>query len=104
MMTTSRILRDLIGGHVTLGGSRSGGYGRASIKLLTDDDADRDTTEDDEDAPEGKLIVTLQSDVLLRDERGQFAVDPELLRQVLSRHLRQASRSELELEDAFLRY
>ncbi len=92
------ILEDLIGGYVTLGGSRSGGYGRAEIKLMTDDDSDWDATEDAEDAPEGKLIVTLQSDVLLRDERGQFAVDPELLRQMLGRHLR----VELELEDAFL--
>ena len=92
------ILEDLIGGYVTLGGSRSGGYGRAEIKLMTDDDSDWDATEDAQDAPEGKLIVTLQSDVLLRDERGQFAVDPELLRQMLGRHLR----VELELEDAFL--
>lgn len=92
------ILRDLIGGRVTLGGSRSGGYGRAEISLVTDDDSDWDAAEDAEDAPEGKLIVTLQSNVLLHDERGQFAVDPELLRQVLSRHLR----VELELEGAFL--
>src|SRR6266702_3008608 len=92
------ILEDLIGGYVTLGGSRSGGYGRAEIKLMTDEDSDWDATEDGQDAPEGKLIVTLQSDVLLRDERGQFAVDPELLRQMLGRHLR----VELELEYAFL--
>lgn len=91
-------LRALIGGRVTLGGSRSGGYGRAEISLIADDDSDRDATEDDEDAPEGKLIVTLQSNVLLRDARGQFAVDPELLRRVLGRHLR----VDLELKDAFL--
>ena len=91
-------LRALIGGHVTLGGSRSGGYGRARISLIDNDDANRDATEDAEEPPEGKLIVTLQSDVLLRDARGQFAVDPELLRQVLSKHLE----VELKLEDAFL--
>ncbi len=91
-------LRDLIEGRVTLGGSRSGGYGRAEISLMAEDDSDWDAAEDAEDAPEGKLIVTLQSDVLLRDARGQFAVDPELLRQVLGRHLG----VKLELEGAFL--
>jgi CRISPR-associated protein Csx10 len=92
-------LRALIGGQVMLGGSRSGGYGRAEISWLADDDSRRHRTEEEEDAPEGKLIVTLQSDVLLRDEKGQFAVDPELLRRVLSGHLG----VELELEDAFLK-
>ncbi|HZU70957.1 MAG TPA: hypothetical protein VFA09_27015 [Ktedonobacteraceae bacterium] len=83
----AKILQDLIGGYVTLGGSRSGGYGRAEIKLLTEDDSDQDATEDDEDIQEDKLIVTLQSDMLIRDVRGQFAVDSELLCQVLGRHL-----------------
>lgn len=92
-------LRALLGGYVTLGGSRSGGYGQASISLIDDDNAERGASEDDEEPPEGKLIVTLQSDVLLRDGSGQFAVDPELLRRVLSRYLR----VELELEDAFLK-
>jgi len=92
------VLRALIDGYVTLGGSRSGGYGRAEISLMADDDSDWDATEDAEKPPEGKLIVTLQSDVLLRDETGQFAVDPELLRQVLGRHLG----VELKLENAFL--
>jgi CRISPR-associated protein Csx10 len=92
------VLRTLIDGYVTLGGSRSGGYGRAKINLVADHDSDGDAAEDAEDVPEGKLIVTLQSNVLLRDTRGQFAVDPELLRRVLSRHLR----VDLEPEDAFL--
>ena len=91
-------LKALISGRVTLGGSRSGGYGWAEIGCIPDDESDRDATEDDEDGPEDRLIVTLQSDVLLRDERGQFAVDPELLRQVLGGHLK----VELKLEDAFL--
>jgi CRISPR-associated protein Csx10 len=45
------------------------------------------------------LIVTLQSNVLLRDERGQFAADPGLLRRVLGKHLG----VKLELKDAFLK-
>ncbi len=92
------VLRALIDGYVTLGGSRSGGYGQAKINLVTDLDSDRDAAEDAEDVPEDKLIVTLLCNVLLRDERGQFAVDPELLHKVLSRHLQ----VDLELEDAFL--
>jgi CRISPR-associated protein Csx10 len=97
--TLRNVMQDLTGGHVTIGGSRSGGYGRARISLIDNGDSNRDATEDAEDPPEGKLIVTLQSDVLLRDERGQFAVDPELLRRVLGRHLG----VELKLEDAFLK-
>jgi CRISPR-associated protein Csx10 len=97
--TLRKLLQDLTGGHVTLGGSRSGGYGRANISLIDNEGANRHAAEDEEDIPEGKLIVTLQSDVLLRDERGQFAVDPELLRRVLSKHLG----VELELKDAFLK-
>jgi len=68
-------------------------------KSTPGDASDCDAAEDaDEDELEDKLIVTLQSDVLLRDARGQFTVDPELLREVLGRHLR----VELEPEGAFL--
>jgi CRISPR-associated protein Csx10 len=92
------ILRPLIDGEVTLGGSRSGGYGRAELSYLPPDVARRVRAEDEE-PPEGKLIVTLHSDLLLRDERGQFAVDPKLLCRVLNRHLQ----VKLVLEDAFLK-
>ncbi len=92
-------LRDLIVGYVTLGGSRSGGYGRAKMSLVTDSHSDWDPIGDGDDLPRGKLIVTLQSTVLLRDERGQFAVDPELLGRVLGKHLQVGA---LKLESAFL--
>ncbi len=92
-------LRPLIDGQVTLGGSRSGGYGRAKLSYLSSGGERRSSTEDEEEPPEDKLIVTLHSDVLLRDERGQFAVDPELLRRVLKKHLQ----VDLILEDAFLK-
>lgn len=86
--------------HVSLGGSRSGGYGQAEISKVQvyDHDLEWHALDDSEDVPEGMLIVTLRSDVLLRDERGQFTVDPELVGRVLSRHLQ----VELKLEDAFL--
>jgi CRISPR-associated protein Csx10 len=93
-------LKDLISGRVTLGGSRSGGYGRAEIQVLpiTDNGSSSNVPGNAENVPEGKLIVTLQSDVLLRDERGQFSVDPQLLCRVMSGHLG----VELELDGAFL--
>lgn len=90
-------LRDLLSGYITLGGSRSGGYGRAEIKI-NDNDSSREADEDDEDGPADKLIVTLRSDALVRDERGQFAVDPELLCRVLGKRLK----VELQLKNAFL--
>ncbi len=93
-------LLPFIEGHVILGGSRSGGYGRAKICHVSihATDSDGDAMEDGEDLPENRLIVTLQSDVLVRDGHGQFAVDPELLCQVLGKHLQ----TQLVLEDAFL--
>lgn len=97
--TLRKLMQDVTRGHVRLGGSRSGGYGQASMSLIDDHNAHRDAVEDEEEPAEGKLIVTLQSDVLLRDERGQFAVDPELLCRVLSRH----AGVTLKLEDAFLK-
>ncbi len=86
---------------VSLGGARSGGYGQAEISQVQafDHEPEWDAPGADEDSPKGKLIVTLRSDVLLRDERGQFAVDPELVGRVLSRHLQVP---QLALEDAFL--
>lgn len=93
-------LLPLIEGRVTLGGSRSGGYGKAEISQVQEHnhDPERGALEASEDVLEDALIVTLRSDVLLRDARGQFAVDPELLRQVLSKHLQ----VNLVLNEAFL--
>lgn len=91
-------LRALLDGYVTIGGSRSGGYGRAKIRLLANSDSRQDETEDDRDLPEGVLIVTLQSNALLRDGRGQFTVDPKHISQVLSNHLGVP----LKLKGAFL--
>jgi len=96
------ILQDFIRGHILLGGSRSGGYGLAEISLSSDE-TDQDTDEHGQYGSNGRLIVTLQSDVLLRDEHGQFAVDPKLLGRVLSRYLSKSpGEVQLELEDAFL--
>jgi CRISPR-associated protein Csx10 len=82
-------LRPLLEGRVSLGGSRSGGYGQAEISHVQEHEHEPewDAPGAGEHAPPGKLIVTLRSDILLRDTRGQFAVDPDLFRQVLSKHL-----------------
>jgi CRISPR-associated protein Csx10 len=93
-----KIIQEVSNGHVTLGGSRSGGYGKARISLIDSSDADLSAVEDEEDEPEDTLIVTLHSNVLLRDARGQYAVDPKLLCRVLGEHLG----VELKLKDAFL--
>src|SRR5258707_3096735 len=81
------VLRALLGGHVTLGGSGSGGYGRAKICPFDDSDSNQDETEDAADPPEGILIATLQSNALLRDVRGQFTVDPNHVGKILGKHL-----------------
>src|SRR5712691_5182621 len=41
----AQTLRPFIDGHVTLGGSRSGGYGRAEIKLMDENVSDEDEPE-----------------------------------------------------------
>lgn len=48
---------------------------------------------------EGRLVVTLLSDVLVRDETGQITPDPEAFTAHLQRHLGVAR---LDLEEAFL--
>lgn len=103
-------LLPFIEGYASLGGARSSGYGRAEISQVQVHDPDSAEEEmDDEDElleesggdeamPTHMLIVTLQSDTLVRDARGQFAADPDLLCQVLSKHLQM----QLVLKDAFL--
>jgi len=99
----AKTLRLLLDGEVTLGGSRSGGYGRARLKFVKMKmpenwrevegrlNADVDNN--------NKLIITLLSDTLLRDSTGQFAVDPHVVTHALSQYLDVS----LDLECAFLR-
>ncbi|HEY1349210.1 MAG TPA: hypothetical protein VGF67_06265 [Ktedonobacteraceae bacterium] len=90
-------------GRVSLGGSRSGGYGQAEIsqvQVQVDEyDPQWDACGEGDDMQEGTLIVTLRSDLLVRDPSGQFVVDPDLVCQVLSKHLLV---EHLVLKDAFL--
>ena len=94
-------LLPFIKGYVSLGRSRSGGYGQAEISQVQvhDQEPEWDAPEENEDVPAGKLIVTLRSDVLVRDARGQFVVDAAWLGQLLSQLLQVET---LVPENAFL--
>jgi len=70
-------LLPLLAGEATLGGSRSGGYGRATFHDAKPAPATwREAGCELNPDADGKFIVTLLSDALLRDANGQFVVDP----------------------------
>lgn len=81
-----------------LGGSRSAGYGRVKIqnvKLIN-----KDWREADGEMKNlgNKLVVTFLSDVLLRDENGQFSADPMVVTDILKKKLN----LELDKEKIFM--
>jgi CRISPR-associated protein Csx10 len=81
-------LRACLTGHATLGGARSSGYGR--VRLQEVDERTSWSEAGDGHLPEahaGAMTVTFLSDALLRDEHGQFAVDPEVVTRALSAQL-----------------
>ncbi len=94
----NRIL-PLLAGEATLGGSRSGGYGRTSFHDAKVMDNWRETGNSFVADVDGKLIITLLSDALLRDDNGQFVVDPCAVTKALSQRLN----VQLRLQRAFLR-
>ncbi len=62
---------------VVMGGARNAGYGRVTISAVESSDA---WQEADEASPSGdKIVITLLSDVILRNEHGQHAADLESL-------------------------
>ena len=93
------LLRSLLKDELTLGGSRSGGYGQVLLHDVKELDTWRETGNPFVADVDGKLIVTLLSDALLRDENGQFAVDSCLVTQAMSERLGVP----LRLKCAFLR-
>lgn len=89
-------LISLLKGSVLLGGSRSGGYGKAELRCLTpneDQNTEDETTWREIGAPHnlnalpGKVIVTLLSDALLRDGSGQFVVDADVAEATMGERL-----------------
>ncbi len=97
----AELLLPLLEGGVLLGGSRTAGYGRAKIhdvKLAPEGwrEVDGELVVE----VDGKLIVTLLSDALLRDENGQFTTDPSVVTAALETKLG----IKLEMLQAFLRW
>lgn len=94
-------LQSWLTGEVTLGGSRSGGYGRAELYDARVKTADNWRETGDISIPEvdGRLIITFLSNTLLRDRNGQFVVDPSVVTEKLSDYLGVS----LRLQQAFLR-
>ncbi len=81
-------LLPLLAGEITLGGSRSGGYGRAQFHDAQEaTDYRREVDDELEPDIDGKLIVTLLSDALLRNDNGQFVVDREAVQKAISERL-----------------
>jgi CRISPR-associated protein Csx10 len=68
-----------------LGGSQSAGYGHVTIELLPDDNNWHEVYKDWEDRKkrETNLTVTLLSDIILRNEWGQYTTDPQELVKLL---------------------
>lgn len=97
----AKALKSLLTGEVTLGGSRSGGYGR--VQFQSEPPKEEATWREAGSVlvpdVEGKLIVTLLSDALLRDGNGQFIVDPEVVTAALAACLG----APLYLKQSFLR-
>lgn len=80
------LVRELLAdGEVHMGGSVSAGYGRVHIGSVRDvGDKWREAGGPLLPAPDGRLVVTLLSDVLLRNKYGQFVAEAEVLTQALS--------------------
>lgn len=91
-------LLSLLPGEAILGGSRSSGYGRVSLHDAKEVDNWRETGHDLVPDMDGRLIVTFLSDALLRDDHGQFVVDPSVVTEKLSQRLG----APLRLRHAFL--
>jgi CRISPR-associated protein Csx10 len=93
-------IRPLLSGEIMLGGSRSGGYGRAKLEVVREDSADnwREVGLPFMTEVDCKLIITFLSHALIRDRNGQFTADPHVVTEALSQRLGVP----LQLQRAFL--
>lgn len=82
-------LKSLLTGEAKLGGSRSGGYGQVRFEVVREEASDGWGESGGNFAADldGKLIITLLSDTLLRDKNGQFVVDTDVVTAALSAQL-----------------
>lgn len=79
------IIKPLLSGEVLLGGSRTGGYGRARLDVVDDAAGWRESTA--EPSQSDRLVVTLVSDALVRDANGQSTADAEAVRAAIEQRL-----------------
>ncbi len=81
-------LKILLEGEVLLGGSRTAGYGKAVISDIGEHETSwREAGGQLNVTAGGKLIVTLLSDILVRDEIGDFSADHRAITSLLSKKL-----------------
>ncbi len=98
--TDIAILLRLLTGEAVLGGSRTGGYGRAIFPEVKEAGAGwREVGIPLMLHADGLLMITLLSDALIRNQNGQFSIDPEVVRSALSAQLK----CPLVFQQAFLR-
>lgn len=96
----AELLLPLLEGEIFLGGSRTAGYGQAkihSVKYATEGwrEAAREPVAD----VKSKLIITFLSNVLIRDEYGQFTAAPDAVTVAFKKELGM----KMKLERAFIR-
>lgn len=77
-------LMPLLNNEATLGGSRSGGYGRVRFEHVRERTNWREVDGALQLDCNGKLIVTMLSEALLRDANGQYVVDSQVVTDTLS--------------------
>lgn len=89
----AEVLLPLLEGELRLGGSRSAGYGLVQIggvEKICNEEAQSGWREADgalAQQKDGKLMVTLLSDLILRDKNGQHTLAPEAVAGALSQKL-----------------
>ncbi|MBW4505454.1 MAG: hypothetical protein KME64_02925 [Scytonematopsis contorta HA4267-MV1] len=84
---------------IWLGGSQSAGYGHATIELIPNSNSSEVETDLTERLwNKTSLTITLLSNTIIRDEYGQCSVEPEALRQAISKILNINEKS-LEFEN-----
>lgn len=100
-----KALTPLLNGEVFIGGSRSGGYGRATLMFDPAQDVKTDAWREAGSTPlsaqvDRRLFITLLSDALLRDDNGQFTTDDRAVERRLREKLATPG---LTFEAAFVR-
>lgn len=99
--TDAATLQALLSGELLLGGSRTGGYGRARIDGMREADTDwREAgTDYEEELDDDILTITLLSPALLRADHGGYAVSPQVITKALNTRLESSDITLPEIPD-----